>query len=103
MYRGEVNSSDVSRRLALFKQKKKQATIDGQLLINRIALLQKEEERARKKIVETTEKASEVLQMREKNVQKLKQWDNLTHEDGKKQKEMQHKFRKDEEQARMTR
>ena len=69
----------------------------------RIALLQKEEERARKKIVETTEKASEVLQMREKNVSRLKQWDSLTSEDLKKKKQMQMKFKREEEDARVAR
>lgn len=71
--------------------------------ILRIALLQKEEERARKKIVETTEKASDVLQMREKNVSRLKQWDSLTTEDLKKKREMQLKFKREEEDARIAR
>lgn len=99
----DMGGVDLSRRLTTLRQKKKQATLDGQLLINRIALLQKEEERARKKIVETTEKASEVLHMREQNVGRLKQWDVLTSEDLRKKKETQLRVKKQEEQDRASR
>lgn len=68
-----------------------------------IALLQKEEERARKKIVETTEKASEVLQMREKHVHRLQQWDDLAVEESKKREALHGRVRKDEEGARAAR
>ena len=52
------DAGDVSRRLSILKHKKKQAANDAQLLMNRIALLQKEEERARKKIDQTKDRAS---------------------------------------------
>lgn len=52
------DGGDISRRLSILKHKKQQASNDAQLLMNRIALLQKEEERARKKIDQTKDRAS---------------------------------------------
>lgn len=57
----EDAGTDVSRRLSILKHKKKQAANDAQLLMNRIALLQKEEERARKKIDQTKDRASGII------------------------------------------
>lgn len=52
----DTEDIDVNRKLSLYKHRKKQAANDAQLLMNRIALLQKEEERARKKIEQTKER-----------------------------------------------
>ena len=50
--------------MLLVKQKKKQAEHDKRLLVNRIALLKKEERKAYKKIEKTKERAQEVLTVR---------------------------------------
>jgi len=63
---------NVNRKLSVFKHRKKSAANDAQLLMNRIALLQKEEERARKKIDYTRERADEILIMRSDNEEKMK-------------------------------
>jgi hypothetical protein len=65
---------DVTRKLSVFKHRKKEAANDAQLLMNRIALLQKEEERARKKIDHTRERAIEILDMRSENESKMKNY-----------------------------
>jgi len=67
------NSDDVNitRKIFVNKHRKKQAANDAQLLMNRIALLQKEEERARKKVEQTKERAEEVLAMREDNDRRM--------------------------------
>ena len=59
-----AEEANVNRKLSIFKHRKKQASNDAQLLMNRIALLQKEEDRARKKIDDTKERASEIINMR---------------------------------------
>lgn len=65
------DSMDVSRQLSILKHRKKTAANDAQLLLNRIALLQKEEERARRKIEKTKDRASEILTMRDENFQRV--------------------------------
>lgn len=46
----EISKNDnISRQLNVYKHVKKKAANDAQLLMNRIALIQKEEERAKKK------------------------------------------------------
>jgi hypothetical protein len=66
--------ANVNRKLTIFKHRKKQASNDAQLLMNRIALLQKEEERARKKIDDTKERASEIITMRNENEKRMKEY-----------------------------
>ena len=66
--------ANVNRKLTIFKHRKKQASNDAQLLMNRIALLQKEEERARKKIDDTKERASEIIHMRNENEKRMKEY-----------------------------
>lgn len=67
-------NANVNRKLTIFKHRKKQASNDAQLLMNRIALLQKEEERARKKIDDTKERASEIITMRNENEKRMKEY-----------------------------
>mmetsp|Transcript_14912 Transcript_14912/g.26504 ORF Transcript_14912/g.26504 Transcript_14912/m.26504 type:complete len:231 (-) Transcript_14912:384-1076(-) len=52
---------------------KKQAKHDAQLLANRIALLQKEEERAWRKIHQTKNRAQEILKLREDNEKRMEE------------------------------
>ena len=65
---------DPNRKYSVFKHKKKQAANESQLLMNRIALLQKEEERARKKIEKTKTRAVEILALRDENEKRIKEW-----------------------------
>jgi len=58
---GNSDELDINRKLSIIKYRKKQAANDAQLLMNRIALLQKEEERARKKIDQTKDRASGII------------------------------------------
>ena len=58
------SSNNISHQVSVYKYRKKQAANDAQLLMNRIALLQKEEERARKKIEMTKDRADEIIAMR---------------------------------------
>ena len=59
-----TEQSDFESKMLLVKQKKKQAEHDKRLLVNRIALLKKEERKAYKKIEKTKERAQEVLTVR---------------------------------------
>lgn len=72
--RGAVESSDSIRLLSIHKHSKKKAANDAQLLMNRIALLQKEEERARRKIEKTKERANVILAIRDSNERKIEQF-----------------------------
>ena len=54
-------------KLLAAQHRKKQADNDRQLLLNRIALLKKEEARAWKKIEKTKGRAEEIIQMRMEN------------------------------------
>ncbi len=49
-----AENADVNRKLSIFKHRKKQAASDAQLLMNRIALLQKEEERGKCYLAQST-------------------------------------------------
>lgn len=76
MNESEDDSMNINRKMNIYKHIKKKAANDAQLLMNRIALIQKEEERARKKIDQTKEKAQEILVMRvetEKRAQEYKE------------------------------
>lgn len=68
------DSANVNRKLSIYKHRKKQASNDAQLLMNRIALLQKEEERARKKIDDTKDRASDIINMRGENEKRMKDY-----------------------------
>lgn len=69
---GELDpDAPVSHKLSILKHRKKQAANDAQLLMNRIALLQKEEERARKKIDATKDRANEILSMRHEHEKRI--------------------------------
>ena len=72
-----AETANVNRKVSIFKHRKKQASNDAQLLMNRIALLQKEEERARKKIDDTKDRATEIISMRGENEKRMK--DYLSH------------------------
>jgi len=61
---GEAQHSDFDSKMLVAKQKRKQAEHDRQLLLNRIALLKKEEDRAYKKIAKTKSRAEEILRIR---------------------------------------
>ena len=69
-----LTNVDPNRKYSVFKHKKKQAANESQLLMNRIALLQKEEERARKKIEKTKTRAIEILALRDENEKRIKEW-----------------------------
>ena len=82
---------DVNRKLSVFKHRKKQASNDAQLLMNRIALLQKEEERARKKIDMTKDRAAEILAMRSENEKRMMQFLNAGSEEAQQQQQLREK------------
>mmetsp|Transcript_13326 Transcript_13326/g.13816 ORF Transcript_13326/g.13816 Transcript_13326/m.13816 type:complete len:321 (+) Transcript_13326:100-1062(+) len=63
-----------NRKISIHKYRKKQAANDSQLLLNRIALLQKEEERARKKVDQTKLRALDILALREENDVRTREW-----------------------------
>jgi len=65
------DNDDVARQISLHLHRKKQAANDAQLLMNRIALLQKEEERSVKKIEQTKERALEILAIRDENERRM--------------------------------
>ena len=66
------SAGNLGRKLSIIKHRKKQATNDAQLLMNRIALLQKEEDRARKKIDFTKEKAKDIILLKSENETRIK-------------------------------
>lgn len=70
---GDTNEydADAARQFSLHLHRKKQAANDAQLLMNRIALLQKEEERSIKKIEQTKERALEILAIRDENERRM--------------------------------
>lgn len=94
----KLDGLNVNRKLAVYKHRKKAAANDAQLLMNRIALLQKEEERARKKIDHTKERADEILNMRADNAGKMKQFMGHAEKEKSKQDEIQRKNKQQEEE-----
>lgn len=68
----DSRSDDSAFRAQLLESKliRKKAEEDAQLLANRIALLQLEEKRAMKKIEETKKKAKEIMDLKNRNIQK---------------------------------
>lgn len=69
-----VESADSVRLLSMHKHAKKKAATDAQLLMNRIALLQKEEERAKRKIERTKERANTIIAIRDENERKIERF-----------------------------
>jgi len=98
----DTSSSDMNanRKISISKYRKKQAANDAQLLMNRIALLQKEEERARKKVDQTKERALEILAMREENERRTKEWMQAAAEEQQIREEIHKKNIKMEEKSR---
>jgi len=94
---------DVTRRLSFLKHKKKQAANDAQLLMNRIALLQKEEERARKKIDQTKDRASEILAMRDENEKRIQAYVGAVNEERSNQLKQQMKNKEIDQESRKNR
>lgn len=92
---------DVNRQISIHKYRKKQAANDAQLLMNRIALLQKEEERARKKVDTTKARALDILTMREENEMRMKDWMDAAEEDRKQREEIHARNFFLEEQSRL--
>jgi len=92
---------DVNRKLSIIKYRKKQAANDAQLLMNRIALLQKEEERARKKVDSTKARALDILSMREENENRMKEWTEAAEADRKMREEVHARNFVLEEQSRL--
>ena len=104
---GELSSmaknANVNRQMSIYKHRKKQASNDAQLLMNRIALLQKEEERARKKIDDTKDRASEIINMRGENEKKMKEYMSAGNEEAAMQKELQRKVKEKDAEGKRAR
>lgn len=94
---------DVNRKMSIFKHRKKQASNDAQLLMNRIALLQKEEERARKKIDSTKDRAAEILAMRSENEKRMMQFLNAGSEEQQIQQQLREKNKDQDVEGRRAR
>jgi hypothetical protein len=75
------SAGNVGKKLSIIKHRKKQATNDAQLLMNRIALLQKEEDRARKKIDITKERAKDIIILKSENETRIKAYINAVSEE----------------------
>ena len=96
-------SMNANRKLSVYKHIKKKAANDAQLLMNRIALIQKEEERARKKIDQTKDRAVEILALRKENEQRISVYANATGEVQKLQQVMLNKNRAHENEGKQAR
>ena len=97
------SSDDINpnRKISIHKYRKKQAANDAQLLMNRIALLQKEEERARKKVDQTKERALDILAMREENERRTRELLKVAEEEQRMREEIHKKNFSTEEQSRL--
>eukprot|EP00600_Ochromonadales_sp_CCMP1393_P001898 CAMPEP_0174984554 /NCGR_PEP_ID=MMETSP0004_2-20121128/17794_1 /TAXON_ID=420556 /ORGANISM="Ochromonas sp., Strain CCMP1393" /LENGTH=380 /DNA_ID=CAMNT_0016236991 /DNA_START=38 /DNA_END=1180 /DNA_ORIENTATION=+ len=95
--------SNVNKKLSVYKHVKKKAANDAQLLMNRIALIQKEEERARKKIEQTKERAVEILALRNDTQKRVKAYKNANSEVKQLQQIMLAKNREQEEESKRVR
>lgn len=73
----ECMTNRVIRLTLRCQSKRKQAENDVQLLQNRILLLQQEEQKAWKKIVQTKERAQEILELRQANLRRQEQKQNV--------------------------
>ena len=96
-------SDDINpnRKISIHKYRKKQAANDAQLLMNRIALLQKEEERARRKVDQTKERALDILAMREENERRTQELKKVAEEEQRIREEVHKKNFATEEQSRV--
>lgn len=94
-------SINPNRKISIHKYRKKQAANDAQLLMNRIALLQKEEERARKKVDQTKERALDILAMREENDRRNREILKVAEEERKMREDIHRKNFETEEQSRI--
>ncbi|KAJ1404948.1 hypothetical protein B484DRAFT_404600 [Ochromonadaceae sp. CCMP2298] len=95
--------ANVNKKLSVYKHIKKKAANDAQLLMNRIALIQKEEERARKKIEQTKERAVEILALRSDTQKRVKAYKNASSEVKQLQQIMLAKNREQEEESKRVR
>ena len=98
-----AEEANVNRKLSIYKHRKKQASNDAQLLMNRIALLQKEEERARKKIDDTKDRASEIINMRGENEKRMKQYLSAGNAEQQIKEELQRKVKENDAAGRRAR
>ena len=94
--------ANVNRKLTIYKHRKKQASNDAQLLMNRIALLQKEEERARKKIDDTKSRASEIITMRDENEKRMKEYLGAGDQERKLREELQRRNKERDEKTKKS-
>lgn len=101
MYYSTDSDINVNRKLSINKHRKKQAANDAQLLMNRIALLQKEEERARKKVEQTKERAKEIVAIRSENEQRVQEWMEAAEKERRLREENHRKNFEQEEESRM--
>eukprot|EP00428_Durinskia_dybowskii_P067337 CAMPEP_0170386500 /NCGR_PEP_ID=MMETSP0117_2-20130122/17064_1 /TAXON_ID=400756 /ORGANISM="Durinskia baltica, Strain CSIRO CS-38" /LENGTH=352 /DNA_ID=CAMNT_0010642319 /DNA_START=43 /DNA_END=1098 /DNA_ORIENTATION=- len=99
----EEEEPNVNRQLSVYKHIKKKAANDAQLLMNRIALIQKEEERARKKIEQTKERAVEILALRNDTQKRVKAYKTASGEVKQLQQIMLAKNREQEEESKRAR
>jgi len=96
-------NENVNRKINILKHRKKQAANDAQLLMNRIGLLQKEEDRARKKIDQTKERAEEILAMRSENERRIQQFIDAAGEERILQRELQQRNKQQDGESRRVR
>ena len=98
-----AEEANINRKVSIYKHRKKQAASDAQLLMNRIALLQKEEERARKKIDETKDRATEIISMRGENEKRMKDYLNAGSAEQQLREELQRKVKENDAEGRRAR
>ena len=98
-----AEEANVNRKVSIFKHRKKQAASDAQLLMNRIALLQKEEERARKKIDDTKDRAAEIITMRGENEKRMREYLNAGNAEQHLREELQRKVKENDAEGRKAR
>ena len=115
MYYSTDSDINVNRKLSINKHRKKQAANDAQLLMsslkifcnflifcrNRIALLQKEEERARKKVEQTKDRAKEIIAIRSENEIRVQEWVEAAENERRLREETHRKNFEQEEESRM--
>lgn len=91
------------RKLVLAKQARKQAEEDLRLLVNRIGLLKSEEGKAVRKIDETQKRTGEIIEQRQRNLQTLRQKQQIQKEREleEKMKAQEHRMRKEEQANRV--
>ena len=73
MASGDGSDSQITRTILLEKRARRLAEEDALRLYNRVRQLQKEEDKAKKRIVETKKKATEIIKLRERNELKLQE------------------------------